>query len=121
MRDTRRNKCTRYFGIAIALAIIAWNAPSGQIDSYRIYINDGANPERYIEVPGAQTSVGTSALGCLPRVSYTLSATALNGAGESPRSNPVSWIYGLGDVFIKLENNGQRSKHEEHAAGVLVK
>lgn len=102
-------------------ATVAWDAPPEEINTYRIYIDDGINQERHIEVPGTQTSVNTSVLGCLPRISYTLTATALNAVGESPRSNQVVWRWGDGDVFLKMTSSGGRFMSERNAAGVLVK
>jgi len=71
--------------MALAGATLQWDAPEGQVDGYIIYYNE------WSQDVGSVTEFDVAGLNLQPGVDYAITVTAYNDAGESEKSNAVSY------------------------------
>ena len=65
--------------------------PVDRADGYKVYYTDGTE-EKSLRI-GKQTMISVEVFDLVPGTEYTFSVTAYNNAGESPRSNSVTFTH----------------------------
>ena len=73
---------------------LVWDASSGQVDGYKIHWGTRKNRQPNTRDVGARTRYNLNKLPLSEGVTYYLSVSAYNKAGESPPCEPVVFIPG---------------------------
>ncbi len=73
---------------------LVWDASSGQVDGYKVHWGASKSKQPNSRDVGNKTRYNLDKLPLSEGVTYYLSVSAYNEAGESPRCEPVAFIPG---------------------------